>query len=276
MRHWRPCIIGVALALLLGASGEAQVTPVSQRSFNEQVLRPSGQPVIPLYEGYYPNPDGTYEICFGYFNLNTQEDLDLPLGPANFIEPAEFDGGQPTHFDRVPAGNYRRYLCVFTVNVPADFGDREVVWTLVRDGQAVSTPGKVLQAYILDEVASGGRGDLAPILRFGANDAEFQGRTGFTAEPRTVAVGDPLTLNVWVDHPANRTWVGWTQHQGPGKVDFAEREISVDKADGMATTTASFSEPGDYLIRVQAIDRTSSFEFHCCWTNGYIPIRVVN
>ena len=276
MKRWRPCISGMGVALLLVASGEAQVTPVSERTFNEQVLRPSGQPVIPLYEGYYQNPDGTYEICFGYFNLNTQEDLDLPLGPANFIEPAEFDGGQPTHFDRVPAGNYRRHLCVFTVNVPADFGDREVVWTLIRDGETASTPGKVLQSYALDEPAADGRGTVAPVLRFGANEAEFQGRTGFTAESRTVSVGDPLTLGVWIDHPADQTWVGWTHHQGPGEVDFAEAEISVNMAAGMATTTARFSEPGDYLLRVQVIDSTANFEFHCCWTNGYVPIRVVD
>ena len=73
----------------------------------------------------------------------------------------------------------------------------------------------------------------------------------------------------------DRSWVAWTHHQGPGRVDFAESEITVDKADGMATTTASFTEPGDYLIRVQAIDNTAAFEFHCCWTNGYVPVRVV-
>ena len=275
MKRWRPCIGGMGLVLLFVASGEAQVTPVSERTFNEQVLRPSGQPVIPLYEGYYENPDGTYEICFGYFNLNTEQDLDVPFGPANFIEPTEFDGGQPTHFDRVPAGNYRRHLCVFTVHVPADFGDREVVWTLNTDGNPVSTPGKVLPAYILNEPASPGRGDVAPVLRFERNGTEFQGRTGFTGEPRTVSVGDPLTLTAWVDHPADRTWVAWTHHQGPGKVDFAQSEIQVDKADGMATTTARFTEPGDYLIRVQSIDRTASFEFHCCWTNGYVPVRVI-
>ncbi len=276
MTRWLLCISGMALALLFVASGEAQVTPVSQRTFNEQVLRPSGQPVIPLYEGYYQNPDETYEICFGYFNLNTQEDLDIPLGPANFIAPAEFDGAQPTHFDRVPAARYRRHFCVFTVNVPADFGDREVVWTLTtHGGEAISTPGKVLPSYVLDELVSGGRGDVAPMLRFETNGTEFQGRTGYTGEPRTVSVGDPLTLTVWVDHPADRTWVAWTHHQGPGRVDFAESEIMVDKADGMATTTASFTEPGDYLIRVQAIDTTAAFEFHCCWTNGYVPVRVV-
>ncbi len=85
MIRLRACISGMMAALLFVASVGAQVTQFSERVFNEQVLRPSGQPVIPLYEGYYPNPDGTYEICFGYFNLNTEEDVDIPLGPNNVI-----------------------------------------------------------------------------------------------------------------------------------------------------------------------------------------------
>jgi len=266
----------MSLALLLAASVGAQVTPFSDRVFNEQVLRRSGQPVIPLFEGYYPNPDGTYEICFGYFNLNTEEDVDIPLGPDNMIEPAEFDGMQPTHFDRVPAANYRRRFCVFTVNVPADFGEREVRWTLNTHGEAITTPGKVLLPYFLDEPNSGGRGIIAPVLRFEEDGPEFKGRTGFTGERLTVAVGDPLTLSVWVDHPDDRSWVAWTLHQGAGRVTFAESEMWVPKAEGVSTTTARFGEPGEYLIRVQAIDSpTSSFEFHCCWTNGYIPVTVV-
>ena len=276
MIRLRACISGMMAALLFAASVGAQVTQFSERVFNEQVLRPSGQPVIPLYEGYYPNPDGTYEICFGYFNLNTEEDIDIPLGPNNVIEPAEFDGMQPTHFDRVPAANYRRRFCVFTVNVPADFGQREVRWTLNTRGEAITTPGKVLPSYILDEPDSGGRGIIAPVLRFEEDGPEFKGRTGLMGTRLTVAVGDPLTLSVRVDHPDNRTWQAWTLHQGPGQVEFTESEFWVAKADGVGTTTARFDEPGDYLIRVQAIDSpTSSFEFHCCWTNGYIPVTVV-
>ena len=276
MTWLRAGVGGMTLALLFAAAGGAQVTQFSERVFNEQVLRPRGQPVIPLYEGYYPNPDGTYEICFGYFNLNTEEDVDIPLGPNNVIEPAEFDGMQPTHFDRVPEGNYRRRFCVFTVNVPADFGRQEVLWTLNTHGEAITTPGKVLLSYILDEPDSGGRGIIAPVLRFEEDGPEFKGRTGFTGAPLTVAVGDPLTLSVLVDHPGNRTWQAWTLHQGPGQVEFTESEFWVANADGVGTTSARFDEPGEYLIRVQAIDSpTSSFEFHCCWTNGYIPVTVV-
>ena len=162
------------------------------------------------------------------------------------------------------------------MNVPADFGGREVLWTLNTDGEAITTPGKVLQSYVLDEPDSGGRGIIAPVLRFEEDGPEFKGRTGYTGQGRTVAVGDPLTLSVLVDHPDDRSWVAWTLHRGPGSAEFGQAELWVPRAEGMATTTVRFGEPGEYLIRVQAIDSpTSSFEFHCCWTNGYIPVTVM-
>ena len=125
------------------------------------------------------------------------EDVDIPLGPSNMIEPAEFDGMQPTHFDPVPEANYRRRFCVFTVTVPEDFGQNQVVWTLRTRGEAVSTSGKLIPPYVLDEPDTGGRGVVAPVLKLEANGPEFNGRTGFTTSPRGVAVGDRLSLTVW-------------------------------------------------------------------------------
>lgn len=292
MSRWRPSVAVVGGAILLGAPCAAQVIPLQERTFNEQILRPSGQPVVPLFDGWYPNPDGTYGMCFGYFNLNTVEAVDVPLGPDNFIEPSAFHGMQPTHFDPVPAANYRRHFCVVSVRVPEDFGQGSVVWTLRTGGETLSTPGKLLPPYILDEPESGGRGVVAPFLSFDVDGPSFQGRTGFTAASRTAVVGDPITLSVWVDHPAPRSWVGWTQHQGPGKIEFGRPEMMVDRpgrdgrvpVDGrssatvsrraFATTTATFSVPGEYVVRVQSIYSTTSFEYHCCWTNGYIPVTV--
>lgn len=265
----------VALAvLLLGVPSPAQEIPFSQQVFNEQVLRASGQPVVPLYEGWFENPDGTYGICFGYFNLNTEEGVDVPLGPGNFIEPAEFDGLQPTHFDPVPTAGYRRHFCVFSVTVPEDFGDGRVVWTLRSAGETLSTPGKLIPSYVLDEPDTGGRGVVAPLLKLDSNGPAFRGRTGHTAEPRRVAVGEPLDLTVWVDHPAATSWIGWSLHQGPGQVELSPAELVVDHPGGAATTTVRFSEPGAYLLRVQSIDSTTSFEYHCCWTNGYVSVTV--
>ena len=58
-----------------------------------------------------------------------------------------------------------------------------------------------------------------PLLRFEEDGPEFKGRTGFTGETRTVAVGTPLSLTVHVDHPDDRSWVAWTLHQGPGDAE---------------------------------------------------------
>ncbi|GIS81249.1 MAG: hypothetical protein CM1200mP14_28150 [Gammaproteobacteria bacterium] len=116
------------------------------------------------------------------FQPQTDEAVDIALGPNNFIEPKEFDGMQPTHFDRVPEANYRRHFCVFTVTGPQNFGDRRVVWTLGGRGEALSTPGKIIPPYVLDEPNAEARGVIAPVLKIEADGLEFRGRSGFTAQ----------------------------------------------------------------------------------------------
>ena len=143
----------------------------------------------------------TYDLCFGYFNLNTEETIDLPLGPDNFIEPSRFDGGQPTHFEHVSGEQYPQYQirrphCVFTVTVPEDFGNERVVWTLrVRD-RTYSVPGHLSSGdYVLDEPDVRATGRTAPVLRFEPDGPEGRGRHGpgpwggFTGNPMTVGRG---------------------------------------------------------------------------------------
>ena len=81
-----------------------------------QVRHSSGQGVAPVYEGYDVNPDGSYNMWFGYMNRNYEEELDIPIGPNNHFEPAD-DRGQPAHFV------VRRHKDVFKVVVPKDFGE---------------------------------------------------------------------------------------------------------------------------------------------------------
>jgi hypothetical protein len=88
-----------------------------------------GQSIAPAYEGWERNDDGSFNLVFGYMNRNWEEIIDLPIGPENTIEPGGADRGQPTHF--FP----RRNRFVFKIRVPADFGDRELVWTLTSNGQ---------------------------------------------------------------------------------------------------------------------------------------------
>lgn len=246
-------------------------------------LRPSGQPVIPIFDGWIPRQDGSYDLCFAYFNLNLEEELDIPLGPDNFIEPAQFDGRQPTHFHEVPRG-YRRYYCAFTVNVPPDFGDQRVVWTLGRHGQSYSTPGHTQRReYLLEDLYQRSEDRVAPWVRFlePAESEAARGRRGVTARPVTALVGNPLTLTLSVtdaepkpqgDKPRSFE-VLWYKHQGPpGKVSFGEKSVKLEKGKTTATTTATFSEAGDYVLRVAALN--GDFFSHCCWTTGYLKVTV--
>ena len=93
-----------------------------------------GQNVSPAFEGWEKNADGSFNMMFGYMNRNWEEEVDVPVGPDNNISPGVPDQGQPTHF--LP----RRNRFVFKVRVPADWGKKELVWTL-------TTKGKTERAY---------------------------------------------------------------------------------------------------------------------------------
>ena len=88
----------------------------------------SGQAIAPVYEGFDINPDGSYNMWFGYMNRNYEEEVDIPLGAENTFEPGG-DRGQPTHFKT------RRHKDVFKVTVPKDFGNQTLVWKLSAHGR---------------------------------------------------------------------------------------------------------------------------------------------
>src|SRR5579871_2735090 len=99
-----PLVISAAIA----AAVTAQQLPL-------EPLRDSGQSVTPAYEGWYRNADGTITLLAGYFNRNLKQEVDIPIGPDNHIDPGGPDRGQPTHFLT------RRQWGMFTITVPADF-----------------------------------------------------------------------------------------------------------------------------------------------------------
>ena len=277
--------LGAAAPVAQRAS-ERRVADPGGTQFEVQLLRPAGGPVVPIFEGWYRNSDGTFELSFGYFNVNTEETLEIPLGPDNFIAPAAFDGRQPTRFEPVPDRD-RRHWGAFTVTVPADFGDRDVVWTLHARGQTLSVPGRLTSpAYELAGWEFPGRSSASPLLRWAPAGPAGRGPRGITGEARRARAGVPLDLAAWVardaaaaadERPIN---VKWFKHQGPGDVTFAERTASVE-ADAWAreggaevTTAVTFAEPGDYLLRLLAFNVIREFEFQCCWTNGFLPVTV--
>ena len=73
--------------------------------------------------------------------------------------------------------------------------------------------------------------------------------------------------------------VVWSKYRGPGTVTFSETEPELDET-GKAVTTATFSEPGEYVLRVLAWDDTGrqafvmAVGFQCCWTNGYLTVNL--
>ena len=102
-----------------------------------------GQDVSPTFEGWEPNPDGSYTFYFGYYNRNTEEELDVPIGPENTFDLGNGDQGQPTHFY-----TGRRWF-VFKIAVPKDWPqDKRVVWTLTTNGKTNVSKGW-LQALFL-------------------------------------------------------------------------------------------------------------------------------
>ena len=286
---WSVCRrVAPLLCLALGAAapqwtplaGQPRVANTGGHQFNLQFLRPSGGPVVPFFEGWQPNPDGTYDLVFGYWNVNTEEVLDIPLGPDNFIEPREFDGMQPTHFLPVPEGD-RRYWGVFAVTVPADFGTRDVVWTLRIDGEEFSVPGRLTSApYQLDGWDQPGRLNVAPAIRFEEDGPPGIGFSGITAGPVDARAGVALRASVWTgrENPHREDdrpiLVRWMKHQGPGQVRFGAIETEVEATGGEAANEVTFAEPGEYLLRVLAYNEISDFEFFCCWTNGYLRVHV--
>src|SRR5260370_42640385 len=102
-----------------------------------QVRYSSGQNVVPVYEGWETNPDGSFNMVFGYMNRNYEERVDVPIGPENSIEPGGPDQRQPAHF--YP----RRQQFVFKVKVPKDWGDKDLVWTLKSHGKEEKAYGSL-------------------------------------------------------------------------------------------------------------------------------------
>lgn len=307
MRLWHAVVILAALLIARPvvtpspAQGQEAVAPFAFDPAFEfgplmsmRNLRPSDMPVIPIFGGWIDNGNGTADLCFGYKSLNLEERRDVAHGPDNFIEPARFDGVQPTFFLEVPPGWHRHY-CVFALNVP--MGSDPVVWTLKHNGFEYATPGHTGSInykldntwYPADRGTGGEGGSIAPLVELvDPAGSEHVGRAGSGARagPVTARVGTPLTLSIAVTQPHIEEYMGepktfnvyWYKYQGPpGEVVFSESTIRLDGGDAverkLATTTATFPAPGEYVLLVQALN--STFPSQCCWTNGYVQVTVV-
>ncbi len=266
------------LALVMAAGfAEAQETRT-----DAPIPHARGQSVSPSFEGWYPNADGTRSLVFGYFNRNYEEDLDLPVGPANRFSPGPADRGQPTHF--LP----RRQTGVFAVVVPADFTG-PLTWTLTTLDETIAIPGHVRPEWEITAVKEVTSGNTPPALRLGGATAKpGQGPLGVRGTLAGAAAA-PISLTVWVtddgvrkvrsaDRPPSLGLV-WSKYRGPGSVTFDDPTPTID-ATSKSETAVTFSQPGEYVLRVLAWDDSGGQNavmaggFFCCWTNGYVTVQV--
>src|SRR5580700_9957772 len=87
--------MGVLASLLLLTAGVPRLH-AQESSFPGYAM--TTEDVSPVFNGWERNPDGTFSMWFGYFNRNTEEEFEVPLGPANNFDLGNGDQGQPSHF----------------------------------------------------------------------------------------------------------------------------------------------------------------------------------
>jgi len=292
MRTMRTFLIaGIAVAAL----GALTALAAGQNEIDNNFKYNSGQDVQPVFEGWSRNPDGTFDMHFGYLNRNWVEEPAIPIGPGNSIEPGGPDRGQPSYFYTRTNRN------LFAVTVPKDFGKKEVTWTLTVNGKTDKAVGWLQPEWEIDKAGGaslGGRQDAefknnkAPVLNVEAgapsitlpatltltSNVTDDGLPKPTTGPRKAPVGQetpPLLQGGVNDAPVNVPQVaGPTPGRGAGgggggtppalTVTWmvwrgpAGAEFQPRTAgvkDGKAQTTVKFSKPGEYVLRAGASDR---------------------
>ena len=250
----------------------------------------SGQSITAAYEGWYHNPDGSFSLLIGYYNRNQKQELDIPVGPANKIEPGGPDQGQPTHF--MPG----RQWGMFSIKVPKDFGDKKLTWTLTANGQTTQVPFSLNQLWELSPFVDA-TGNTPPYVGF-SESGPFSFGPRAVSSSMKAAVGQPLPVTVYAADdakqvpgaspllarlpPVNLTF---TKFRGPGAVTFNSARSAARKTEfpapannvtftGTAMTMATFSEHGEYVLRVAGNDWSGEGGggFQCCWTSAYIKV----
>jgi hypothetical protein len=273
-------------AIVGGVLASAQSLPEPRKAF--------GASVTPAFEGWFYQPDGTRSFLIGYYNRNSQQELDIPIGPDNRIEPGGPDMGQPTHF--MPG----RQWGMFTVPVPRDFKPADsYFWTIVANGQTTTIPLRTHADYVMSPFTEIAVGNTPPVIRFEPDGKTHQGPVASlaTAPARTATVGAPLALPLWVTddmkytsgtsapmtRPRPAVTLRWSKYRGPGNVTFDKPRPDVEKLDGgegafsgRATANAKFSDPGEYVLHVTANDYSGDGGggFGCCWTTALIKVTV--
>ncbi len=288
-------LVGLALASVVIVSGQRPMLP-------SEPPRGFGASITGAFEGWFQNPDGSFSFLVGYLNRNRARAVDVPIGPNNRIEPGGPDMGQPTHF--LPG----RHVGMFIVTAPKDFTPQQrLTWAIVVNGVSNSIPLRLHTDYnvspfkIQHDVS--GQGNTPPVLRFEEADPTFQGPLAMISRPaltRTTLVSTPLLLSFWAeddgryssgsnaplgDRPPPPVELTWSKYRGPGAVTFSKAAPELEKLAGgnvnepfrgRGATTATFSEPGEYILHVVANDYSGDGGGGevCCWTTALVKVTV--
>ena len=253
-----------------------------------------GASVTPAYEGWFYNPDGSRSFLVGYYNRNGRQELDVPIGPNNKIEPGGPDQGQPTHF--MPG----RQWGIFVLPAPRDFKETDsLTWTITANGVTTSIPFRLHPDYVMSPFSEIAVGNTPPIIGFEPNGKTVQGPlTQLSAAPtRTATVGAPMPLDIYamddmkytsgtnapMSTPRPPVTLTVNKYRGPGQVTIDKAKPPLQKIEGgktpysgKAVTTVKFSEPGDYALQVIANDYSGDGGggFGCCWTTTVVKVTV--
>ena len=266
----------------------------AQQELVMEPLKDSGLNVYPAFEGWYQNEDGTYTLLIGYYNRNKKQVLDVPIGPMNRIEPGGPDQGQPTHFV------VGRGWGTISIKVPKDVGDKKLTWTLTTNGKTVSVPFGVTKGYQIEPYLDAAMGNKPPMFKFSEKGEALTGPPKPLSAAPVMAgvVGQPVTISAWLTddgHEETPTGGGaaaappagaqapprrprisatMTKYRGPGDVTFADATPAVEK--DRISTTATFSMPGEYVIRIEGNDSSGvgGGGFQCCWSTIYVKVNV--
>jgi hypothetical protein len=104
----------------------------------------TGQNVAPAYEGWEKNPDGSFNLVFGYFNRNWQEESTCPSDRATRSIPADrIAVSRP-----LPAAAESIHL---PNPCPRRFRAKELVWTLTTNGKTERAYATLKSDYYIDD-----------------------------------------------------------------------------------------------------------------------------
>jgi hypothetical protein len=323
-RRYVMVFAAAAIALVVGMIAPARVGAQLPRP--PLVLEPlgtRGEAIFPAFEGWGPDKSGeNMLLLLGYYNRNKAQEIVIPVGPDNRIEPEGPDYGQPTHFYT------GRQHGVFAIKVPKNFGNKRLTWTITANGQTSTISFWMNPAYWVNFYKHAANSNEPPIIRLTRESAPMTGPPLGIAQTMSAAVGQRVPLTVFAsDVPEKRSeveaelnallraqnaartptdsvaivggqvigargggggaadppdiTVNWKKHSGPETVTFAQDRIPlVTKRDANmsleAVTSATFSAPGEYVIRAQVNDTSGDGGGgeQCCWTTALIRVNV--